>query len=74
MNGINVLMKETQRAPLPLPSGEDTLRSQQLGRGPLLTVLAPDLSLPVSRTKRRKYLWFIGHPIYGIFALVAPTD
>lgn len=71
IDGISVLIKGTQRAPLPpfATSGHSKVTVYEPGR-----MSSPDtdsagiliLDLPAFRTVRNKFLLFIGHLVYGV--------
>ena len=67
MSEINALANEPWRAPSPLPSCEETVRSQQPGRrlSPQ-TRWHPGLGLPGLQNCKNKFLLFISHPVFGI--------
>ena len=77
MNGISVLIKETQQSSL-TPSalwGWDSClwsRKQSLTRHQICSTLA--MAFPASKTVRTTCLWLISHPVYGTFVIASQTD
>ena len=65
MEWINVLTKETPRAPQPLAPCEATMVSPLPEDSPL-TCWLPGLGLPASSTVKNTFLLLINHPVCGL--------